>query len=65
MGGRKLLPINIAFLSYENYISEKFYVTLDNLNISWVLLASADLSHRLQQGPRPVILPVVLFLMTW
>jgi AmmeMemoRadiSam system protein A len=48
----KLLPINIAFLSYEKLyqFGKVLSVTLDNLNISWVLLASADLSHRLQQG---------------
>ncbi|MGI6588459.1 MAG: AmmeMemoRadiSam system protein A [Peptococcia bacterium] len=48
----KLVPINIAFFSYEKlyHFGKVLSEALDNLNISWVLLASADLSHRLHKG---------------
>jgi len=48
----KLLPVNMAFLSYEELYNfgKCINKALEELNISWVFLASGDLSHRLQQG---------------
>lgn len=48
----KLVPINIGFLSYEELyeFGQCINQALEKLKISWVFLASGDLSHRLQQG---------------
>jgi AmmeMemoRadiSam system protein A len=48
----KLVPINIASFSYEKlyHFGKVLSDALDNLNVSWVLIASADLSHRLHKG---------------
>ena len=48
----KLLPINMAFLSYEELydFGKCINKALEKSKISWVFLASGDLSHRLQQG---------------
>ena len=48
----KLLPVNMAFLPYEELydFGKCINKALEKLNISWVFLASGDLSHRLLQG---------------
>lgn len=47
----KLVPINMAFLSYEELyrFGRTLSLALDKLNVSWVLLVSGDLSHRLKR----------------
>lgn len=48
----KLVPINMAFLSYEELyeFGHSIYEALEKSKLSWVFLASGDLSHRLQKG---------------
>jgi aromatic ring-opening dioxygenase LigB subunit len=48
----KLVPLNIAFWSYEElyHFGKVLSRALDKLHLSWVFLASGDLSHRLQKG---------------
>lgn len=48
----KLIIINLAFWEYEKlyYLGKVLRQTMEGLNFSWVLLASADLSHRLKKG---------------
>ena len=48
----KLLPVHLAFLSYEELYEFGKCISnaLEKLKISWVFLASGDISHRLQQG---------------